>query len=376
MNKGHSITTNKKSTFWISSLIIVVVGIIFLVIQNSNSSLNILPILIEIKEHKKPKAVPGTFAEDYSDNASKSQLKFNNDSSFSFKYIKSERKGHAFTGCFFPLENVNIDFSRYDILEVGISTKFARRIPLNLSVQNNLETYQYIRHFIEIKDNQSLYVLKLKDFFTPSSWYDRNNVAQVDIPEPDMKSIGAMSFESCHLLNKGVEDEFTINKLILKKDIRLLVIITLLVIIFLITLLAIFLLGFLKNKKEVIHIPIVHNELEQENNITNDIMVYLAKNYTNPNLTLATLTKEFGKSNSEISTIIKEHSTLTFPKYLNYLRLEEAKRLLKLANYKTVSEVGYTVGFNSPSNFIRVFKRQEGTSPKKFAEEISKNKYY
>ena len=37
--------------------------------------------------------------------------------------------------------------------------------------------------------------------------------------------------------------------------------------------------------------------------------------------------------------------------------------------YKTIAEVGYTVGFNSSSNFIRVFKSLEGMSPKAFVEE-------
>ena len=371
MKECKAITTNKKSVFWISSFIIIVSGILFLFFQHSNSRLNILPILIEIDSHKKPLRSPDTFSEDSTSNASKGKLSFNNKSSFSFKYIKSKREGHAFTGCFFPLEDVGLDFSEYDIIEVGIKANLARRIPLNLSVQNNLKTHQYIRHFIEVKDNQKVYSLRLKDFFTPSSWYDRNNVAQVEIPNPDMSSIAAISFESCHLLKKGIEDEFTVTQLFLKKDIRLVVILTLVAIVFFISLLAIFLLDLFKKKAKVIHIPIALNEFEQEDNITGDIMAYLAKNYTNPNLTLSILTKEFGKSNSDISNIIKDHSSLTFPKYLNYLRLEEAKRLLKEGNYKTVSEVGYTVGFNSPSNFIRVFKGQEGTSPKKYLEKIS-----
>jgi AraC-like DNA-binding protein len=370
MSNGNSITTNKKTLFGVASLFAVVTGTLFLFFQASKSRLDILPIVIEIRNHEKPLATPDTFAEDFTDNASKGNLIYNSENSFSFRYTKSLREGHAFTGCFFPLENENIDFSEYDILEVGIVANLARRIPINLSVQNNLKTYQYIRQFIEINDDQTVYELRLKDFFTPSAWFDRNNVAQVEIPEPDMKSIGAMSFESCHLLGRNIEDEFTIKQLVLKKDLTLIIALTIIGVIVLICVFALFFLDLFKKKAEVIHVPIVHNEKTSEKNITGDIISYLAKNYTNPNLTLGILTKEFGKSNSEISSIIKEKSSMSFPKYLNYLRVEEAKRLLKKGDFKTVSEVGYTVGFNSPSNFTRVFKGQEGTSPKKYSEEI------
>jgi AraC-like DNA-binding protein len=369
MKINTSIANNKRRLFWMSSSLTIVIASLFIFFQYSKGSLNILPILIEIRNHEKPMATPDTFAEDFTNNASKGKLLFNKDNTFSFKYTKSPREGHAFTGCYFPLENENINFSEYDVLEVDIKTKLSRRIPINLSVQNNLETYQYIRQFIEIKEGQTLYKLELKKFFTPSAWFDRNNVSQVEIPEPDMTNIGAMSFESCHLLERSIEDEFTIRSLILKKNLSATVVLTIGIVVVLMSLFGLLFLDLFKKKAEVIHVPIVHNEFEQKKDITGDIIGYLAKNYTNPNLTLAILTKEFGKSNSDISNIIKERSSLTFPKYLNYLRLEEAKRLLKIGDYKTVSEVGYTVGFNSPSNFIRVFKGQEGPSPKKFAED-------
>jgi AraC-like DNA-binding protein len=48
--------------------------------------------------------------------------------------------------------------------------------------------------------------------------------------------------------------------------------------------------------------------------------------------------------------------------------VEEAKRILKNGDYKTIAEVGYAVGFNSPSNFIRVFKGEVGVSPKAYSE--------
>ncbi len=80
------------------------------------------------------------------------------------------------------------------------------------------------------------------------------------------------------------------------------------------------------------------------------------------------LTKEFGKNSREISSMIKETTKMSFPKYISFLRIEEAKRILKSDKYQKISEVGYIVGFNSPSNFNRVFKEKEGVSPKQFTQ--------
>ena len=125
---------------------------------------------------------------------------------------------------------------------------------------------------------------------------------------------------------------------------------------------------------QVVHVPIQRTQFEKTEKLGHKIITFLGENYSNPDFTLSDLTTEFRKNTNEISKIIREETKLTFPKYLNYLRIEEAKRILTSGNYKTVSEVGYIVGFNSPSNFIRVFKSQVDTSPKKFADDQIGNK--
>ena len=124
----------------------------------------------------------------------------------------------------------------------------------------------------------------------------------------------------------------------------------------------------LKKEEEIVHVPIKEVEYKKES-LEDNIIAYLAKNYNNPDLTLETLKEEFGKGKAEISNIVKNSTKLTFPRYLNFLRIEEAKRILKSGDFKTVAEIGFLIGFNSSSNFIRVFKSQEGVSPKKFLEQ-------
>lgn len=357
----------KQQSFLISLGVLLLVGVLIMAVLELRSTQNILPIVQEGRHHADSLRHPGVFAEDETSEASEGQLVFNQDGTFSLEYIKSIHKDHAFCGAWFPLENINIDFSKYDFIEIGIETEKARRVPFNLSPQTKLETHQYIRTMIEIEKGKDLYTFQLQSFFTPTSWYERNKVAQIDIESPDLSKIEALSFESCHLLDKGVADRFTINQLILRKDLSLEYIIVISIVLIAGFGIWVWLFDPFK-KSEVIHVPISNIEVEEEAAIDAQLLIYLGNNYTNPNLTLADLAKEFGKNNQEISQMIKEQTKMTFPKYLNYLRIEEAKRLLREGTIKSVSEIGYAVGFNSPSNFNRVFKGAEGISPKAFQE--------
>jgi AraC-like DNA-binding protein len=60
--------------------------------------------------------------------------------------------------------------------------------------------------------------------------------------------------------------------------------------------------------------------------------------------------------------MFKEATGLTFTDYLARLRIEKVKNLL-LNPHKRISEVAYEVGFQSLSQFNRVFRRVTGQAP-------------
>ena len=202
--------------FGVYSFITILVSGLLLSILQYNAELDLLPILTSIKNHPEPQRTPDTFAEDFFEDASQAELIYHEVDSFSFRYTKSTKKEKPFAGFYFSLEDVELDFSKYDAIEIGINTNLARRIPINLSVQNKKETHQYIRRFLEIKENKTVYSFDLNTFFTPSSWYNANKVSQAEIPQQDLSLVEAISFESCQLLEAGIEDEFTINEALQK----------------------------------------------------------------------------------------------------------------------------------------------------------------
>lgn len=63
----------------------------------------------------------------------------------------------------------------------------------------------------------------------------------------------------------------------------------------------------------------------------------------------------------------KKHTRVTFISFLNEIRINEACKKLIDGSYDSVSSVAYDCGFNSITNFNRVFKSTTGKSPREYA---------
>ena len=84
----------------------------------SGAEKEVLPEIIQVKNHKDGKRTPLVFKEDFSDTASTGEIKYDGEKAFTFSYSKSSKKAKPFTGALFPLENLKIDFSKNTITSV------------------------------------------------------------------------------------------------------------------------------------------------------------------------------------------------------------------------------------------------------------------
>jgi AraC-like DNA-binding protein/quercetin dioxygenase-like cupin family protein len=62
----------------------------------------------------------------------------------------------------------------------------------------------------------------------------------------------------------------------------------------------------------------------------------------------------------------KKHTRQTFVSFLNEMRINEACKKLTSGKYENIATAAYTCGFNSVTNFNRVFKSVKGESPKTY----------
>ena len=96
-------------------------------------------------------------------------------------------------------------------------------------------------------------------------------------------------------------------------------------------------------------------ELEQR------LLLYLDAHYTEE-LSLESLSKEFGVSRFVLSRIFTEKLHTTFPDYVNSRRLDYARDLL-LSTELSVTQIALDAGFGSSRTFFRAFQDSFHTTP-------------
>ena len=106
--------------------------------------------------------------------------------------------------------------------------------------------------------------------------------------------------------------------------------------------------------------PLILKLYSREEN--SKVLSYLNENYYDPDISLEKIRRNTGVSISKITKIIYKISGLPFKKYLNHLRMEEARRQLVLTD-RPVMEIAMMLGYNSTTHFNRIFKEFEKNSP-------------
>ena len=90
--------------------------------------------------------------------------------------------------------------------------------------------------------------------------------------------------------------------------------------------------------------------------------------YKNVNLQRQDICDCFGISRHTLNDLLTEHADgLSFPQYVNNIRLEVALRLLRDDPAKTISAIATEVGF-SPANLREQFKRKYGMTPAEYRQ--------
>lgn len=99
-----------------------------------------------------------------------------------------------------------------------------------------------------------------------------------------------------------------------------------------------------------------------------DAAIHQEQLYKTVNLQRQDICDRFGISRHVLNDILsKKNKGLSFPQYVNNIRLEEALRLLRDEPTKTVSAIANEVGF-TPANLREQFKRKYGMTPLEFRQ--------
>lgn len=106
-------------------------------------------------------------------------------------------------------------------------------------------------------------------------------------------------------------------------------------------------------------------EREEETNFILEIKRYVDEHFSDPELTLYSLSEKFNYHPKYVSEQFKKTVKYGFREYVNYLRMERAVALLD-SGMKSISDVACYSGYRDPLYFSKLFRKQKGISPRQY----------
>ena len=92
----------------------------------------------------------------------------------------------------------------------------------------------------------------------------------------------------------------------------------------------------------------------------------VSNNYTNPDFGVDELADAIGLSRSSLNRKMRDILQTTANNYIRERRIEKAEELLRTSSLQ-INEICYKVGFQTPSYFIKCFRKKYGKSPNEYA---------
>jgi AraC-like DNA-binding protein len=127
-----------------------------------------------------------------------------------------------------------------------------------------------------------------------------------------------------------------------------------------------------KNQKKQKQTPTRNETFSEEFNAIENV-IDAQQLYTDPYLSVESLSDKLEVSASKLSKLIKQYTGSNFSEYINLKRVEKAKELLnnpEFTNY-TILSIGLESGFNSKSVFYNVFKKYTELTPVQWKNNLS-----
>lgn len=103
---------------------------------------------------------------------------------------------------------------------------------------------------------------------------------------------------------------------------------------------------------------------QKSGNLVSMIVKYIQDHYTQ-DLGLEQIADEMGVSVKYVSRIFKDKTGVYLTDFINQIRIDKAKELLVHTDMR-VNDIAGSIGINSRTTFLRVFKKVEGVSPNEY----------
>ena len=116
-------------------------------------------------------------------------------------------------------------------------------------------------------------------------------------------------------------------------------------------------------------IKFVMDSVEKEHNLVDDILTLL-NTHLYSRITLEYISQQTYYSKAYLNNIFNKHLGTSIMHYYNALKIKEAKKLLR--DEQSSASIAFQLGFESPTYFTKVFKKQTGMTPSAYKKQILK----
>ncbi|MGI5894057.1 MAG: AraC family transcriptional regulator [Candidatus Merdivicinus sp.] len=119
---------------------------------------------------------------------------------------------------------------------------------------------------------------------------------------------------------------------------------------------------YLKEQYSLLCQESIHMQEKKQNQNEQNIIAYLNDHYRDSDLSLTTLSLQFGMTEIYLSSLIRKLLGENFQVYIEKLRIRDANHLLEEQKL-SISQIGSAVGYENANSFSRAYKRIMGYSP-------------
>ncbi len=276
-----------------------------------------------------------------------------------------------------------LNLEPFDALKIRIGSTRSRSMRVFLltkipgySVDGDYNTYLQLQKEIAVWEECLEYTVRFADLYTPEWWFEREMSENDPRLYKDLTKVVSISVQSGTTQPVDVMDTVTVEGISFYKNDRMHLFISVFLMIFYSIAIALFfLLKKYRNElaKKTKKVVLAYADISPDHRFDEEaiaIVKYIGENYHKRDLTVESVSRSCLVPVMRIPQYIKKYFDLSFPQYLNAIRLAEAKRLLRETDLM-ISEIAFRIGFSSIPHFNRVFKDNERVSPKDFRRSIS-----
>jgi AraC-like DNA-binding protein len=321
------------------------------------------------------------YADDADNGNSFVENSFSTDSIIYFEFILGQSHRYPYAGVELKLNNGGINVAAYNRIQIDFASENLGHMWLFANVKDrNIKDTS--RHFIRrtsadihIESKRQTSVIRMDDFTSPDWWYNQVNQQKKEFGKPEWKELFAIEVNSGLNIIPEQVCKFTIFQIKFIRDNAL--VISIMVLFQCCILVGSGFFIFVRSRKsqkkapllEIVYKPVDNMPIPEQN--MESFMIYIHENFANPDLSLTIIAKQTGISPRTISDTFSEKYKINLKNYINQIRIHEAKRLLQETELH-INQIAYQVGYNSPANFNRVFKKITGKSPTDFLQDTDK----